>query len=45
MKNTADFYNATASEWAESGYNDENAIPAMLDYVKQFPSGSRFLDL
>lgn len=45
MKNTADFYNATASEWAESGYSDDYASPAMLDYVKQFPSGSRFLDL
>lgn len=45
MKNTADFYNATALDWAKKGYSDESEIPALLDFVKQYPSGSRFLDL
>lgn len=45
MKNTADFYNATALDWAKSGYSDEAEIPALLDFAKRYPSGSRFLDL
>ena len=45
MKNTADFYNTTALDWAKSGYSDEAEIPALLDFAKQYPSGSRFLDL
>ncbi len=45
MKNTVDFYNATALDWARTGYSDESEIPALLDFAKQYPSGSRFLDL
>ena len=45
MKGTADFYNKTALEWAASGYSDESLIPALLDFARQFPAGSRFLDL
>lgn len=40
-----DFYNATALDWAKSGYSDKSGIPALLDFAKQYPSGSRFLDL
>lgn len=45
MKNTVDFYNVTAHDWAKSGYSDEYANPALIDFVRQYPSGSRFLDL
>ncbi|MBQ9265003.1 MAG: class I SAM-dependent methyltransferase [Clostridia bacterium] len=45
MKGTADFYNKTASDGASSGYSDESLIPALLDFAKQFPVGSKFLDL
>ncbi len=45
MKNTVDFYNATALDWAKKGYSDESEIAALLDFAKQYPSGSRFLDL
>ena len=45
MKGTADFYNKTALDWAASGYSGESLIPALLDFAKQFPAGSRFLDL
>ena len=45
MKGTADFYNKTALDWAMSGYSDESLIPSLLDFAKQFPTGSRFLDL
>lgn len=45
LKNTADFYNATALDWAKMGYSNESEIPALLDFARQYPSGSRFLDL
>ncbi|MBO4930744.1 MAG: class I SAM-dependent methyltransferase [Clostridia bacterium] len=45
MKNTVDFYNKTANEWAESGYNNVPDVPSMFDFAKNYPSGSRFLDL
>ena len=45
MKGTKDFYNKTAGDWAEKGYAPEYEMSAMIEFVKQFPSGSRFLDL
>ena len=45
MKGTMDFYDKTALEWAERGYGPEPEIPALLDFVKLFPKGSRFLDV
>ena len=45
MKGTMDFYDKTAPEWAERGYEAEPEIPALLDFAKQFPRGSRFLDV
>lgn len=45
MKNIQDFYNRTASEWAESGYNNAPDVPSMFEFAKKYPSGSRFLDL
>lgn len=44
-KNTIDFYNATALDWAKSGYSGVSEIPELLDFARQYPSGSRFLDL
>ncbi len=45
MKNTVDFYNKTANEWAELGYNNAPDVPSMFDFAKEYPLGSRFLDL
>jgi len=45
VKGTMDFYDKTAPEWAERGYEAEPEIPALLDFAKQFPRGSRFLDV
>ncbi|MCH5286377.1 MAG: class I SAM-dependent methyltransferase [Christensenellaceae bacterium] len=45
MKGTAAFYDATAHEWAASGYSDEGEVHALLAFARQYPAGSRFLDL
>ena len=45
VKGTADFYDKTASDWAEKGYGNDAELPCLLDFVKQFEPGSRFLDL
>lgn len=45
IKGTAAFYDKTAAQWAEKGYNSESELPSLLDFVTQFPRGSRFLDL
>ena len=45
MKNTVDFYNKTANEWAESGYNNAPEVPTMFDFARTYPSGRKFLDL
>lgn len=44
MRGISDYYNKTAS-WAASGYQTESEIPALTDFVKKFPQGSRFLDM
>lgn len=45
MKNTEDFYNMTAHEWAESGYSAESEMSSLTDFVSKHAIGSRFLDL
>lgn len=45
VKGTADFYNKTAADWAEKGYGGGPGVPCLLDFVREFESGSRFLDL
>ena len=45
MKRTMDFYNKTASDWAEKGYSGEVDPPCLLDFIRQFRKGSRILDL
>lgn len=45
MKGTMDFYNKTASDWAEKGYSGEVDPPCLLDFIRQFRKGSRILDL
>jgi len=45
MKSTVDFYDKTAADWAAKGYGTEPEIPCMFDFARQFPTGSRFLDL
>jgi SAM-dependent methyltransferase len=45
MKGTVDFYNKTASDWAEKGYGGEADPPCLMDFVNQLDKGSRFLDL
>ena len=45
MKNTMDFYDKQAGEWAAAGYNNESEVPSMFEFAKEYPIGSRFLDL
>lgn len=45
IKGTADYYNKTAAAWAKKGYGSEPEIPCLLDFIKEFEPGSRFLDL
>ena len=45
MKNTMDFYDKTAADWAEKGYNNPTDVPSMFDFAIEYPQGSRFLDL
>ncbi len=33
MKNTKDYYNRTASEWADKWYQDESLLPYLKELV------------
>ena len=44
MKGTAEYYDKTAADWAKRGYETDD-LPCLSDFAKEFPSGSRFLDL
>lgn len=44
-KNTKDFYNKTAGEWADKGYQDESLLPYLTYFMKQLPEHPRVLDL
>lgn len=44
-KNTKEFYNKTAGEWADKGYQDESLLPYLAYFMKQLPEHPRVLDL
>ncbi|MFA6941730.1 MAG: class I SAM-dependent methyltransferase [Clostridiaceae bacterium] len=45
MKNTKDFYNKTAVEWAEKWYDDETLLPYLMEFMSYLPKKPRVLDL
>lgn len=44
IKGVKDFYNTTASEWAEKWYSDETMLPLLKMFVSLFPDNPRILD-
>ena len=38
MKNTKDFYNKTACEWADKWYKDETMQPYLAEFISYLPS-------
>lgn len=45
MGNTKDFYNKTASEWADKWYEDESLLPYLREFFNYLPKNPRVLDL
>ena len=45
MKNTKDFYNKTALEWAYKWYDDESLIPYIKEFFNYLPKKPSILDL
>ncbi|WP_291573145.1 class I SAM-dependent methyltransferase [Clostridium sp. UBA4548] len=45
MKGTKDFYNKTASEWANKWYKDESMVPYLMEFINYLPQNPRVLDL
>jgi len=45
MKNTRDFYDKTANDWAERWYNNESYLPILKGFAGKLPSQARVLDL
>jgi len=45
MKNTKDFYDKTAMEWADKWYKDETLLPYLTDFISYLPQNPRILDL
>lgn len=45
MKDTKDFYNKTASEWANKWYEDETLLPYLIEFMNCLPEHPRVLDL
>lgn len=45
MRNTKDFYNKTASEWADKWYEDESLLPYLREFFNYLPKNPRVLDL
>jgi len=45
MKNTKDFYNKTAKEWADKWYGDDSMIPYLKEFFTCLPKNPRVLDL
>lgn len=45
MKNTKDFYNKTAMEWADKWYSDETLFPYLKEFVNYLPQKPCVLDL
>ena len=45
MKDTRDFYNKTALDWANKWYEDESALTYLIEFFKYLPQNPRVLDL
>jgi len=45
VKNTKDFYNKTASQWADKWYDDESMLPCLREFFNFLPVNPRVLDL
>lgn len=45
MKNTRDFYDKTAHEWADTWYADESMLPCLRDFIGRFQDPPKILDL
>lgn len=45
MKGTKDFYNKTAFDWAEKGYQPEGEVICLKEFLAELKKGSRILDL
>lgn len=45
MKGTKDFYNRTASEWANKWYDDETLLPYLREFINYLPKNPYILDL
>lgn len=45
MKDTKDFYNKTASEWANKWYDDESMLPYIKEFITYLPKNPHVLDL
>lgn len=45
MKNTKDFYNKTAIEWADKWYQDETMLPCLKEFISKFDKEPIILDL
>lgn len=45
MKNTKDFYDKTAKEWADKWYEDDTMIPYLREFFSYLPQNPRVLDL
>lgn len=44
-KGIRDYYNKTASQWADAFYASDEALPMLTDFMSRIPRGSRVLDL
>ena len=45
MKNTRDFFNKTANEWADKWYQDESMLPCFKEFISKFSKAPKILDL
>jgi len=45
MKNTKDFYDKTAADWANKWYEDEALLPYLVEFFSYLPQNPRVLDL
>lgn len=45
MKDTKDFYNKTAAEWADNWYEDETLLPYLKEFISFLPKNPYVLDL
>lgn len=45
MKNTKDFYNKTAVEWADEWYENDTMLPYLIEFFNYLPQNPKVLDL